>query len=63
MGLAEWLVGLFEETKEEILEDIRQIQEKVDAMGFKGSNEYDLFLREEISDYIIKLFGEKQNDT
>jgi len=41
--------------KQDILEDLEQIQENVSNIGFKGSNEYDLHLREYISDYIIKL--------
>ena len=46
--------------REEIMEDLEQLQEKVDKMGFMGSNEHDLFLREEIADYIEKLLNNNQ---
>ena len=38
--------------REQILIDIEEIQDKVDLKNFKGQNEYNLFLREEIADYI-----------
>ena len=38
--------------REEIMDDLEALQDKVSAMGFRGQNEYDLFLREEIADYI-----------
>ena len=41
--------------KDEIMEHIQLFQRKVDAMGFKGQNEYDLFLRDEIAEWIISL--------
>jgi hypothetical protein len=41
------------ETKSKIMDDIEAIQDKVNAMGFKGQNEYDLHLRYEIADYIL----------
>lgn len=40
-----------------LLEKLEEIQNRVDAIGFKGINEYDLFLREEIADYILDLLG------
>jgi hypothetical protein len=40
---------------EKIKEKIQAIQDKVDAMGFKGQNEYDLHLREELALYIQSL--------
>jgi len=42
--------------REKIMADIKKLQDKTDAKGFKGQNEYDLYLREEIVDYIAKLF-------
>jgi hypothetical protein len=40
--------------REEILAQIESIQDRVDKMGFKGQNEYDLHLREELTDWLIK---------
>lgn len=40
-------------TRHEIIEDIQDIQLKVDEMGFMGSNEIDLWRSEMIADYII----------
>jgi len=42
--------------KSDIMDDLQELQDKVDGMGFMGSNENDLFRREEISDYIIKNY-------
>lgn len=42
--------------KYKIIDDIEEIQHKVDAIGFKGQNEYDLYLREELADYIVKNY-------
>lgn len=39
--------------KSKIMDDIQDIQERVDAIGYKGSNEYDLELREQIAEYIL----------
>lgn len=39
--------------KEKVKNDIQVIQDRVDSYGFKGQNEYDLHLREEIADYIL----------
>jgi hypothetical protein len=44
----------------QIMDDLDDIQRKVDAMGFRGGNEYDLTVREEIADYITKHFKPKQ---
>lgn len=41
--------------KEEIMDAIFDIQRKIDKMGFKGQNEYDLLVRDEIADWIISL--------
>ena len=41
--------------RHELIDKINDIQDKVDKMGLKGQNEYDLFLREEIADFIINL--------
>jgi hypothetical protein len=41
------------------MDDLDDIQRKVDAMGFRGGNEYDLTVREEIADYIQKNFIKK----
>lgn len=43
----------------EIIDDLKEIQNKVDDMGFKGSGENDLWRREEIADYIIDLIKEE----
>lgn len=40
--------------REDIKDHLELLEEKVGDMGFKGSNEYELFLREEIADFIIK---------
>jgi len=42
--------------REKIFNDIEKIQNKIESKGFKGGNEHDLFLREEITDYVVKLF-------
>ncbi len=42
--------------RSEILDKIEEIQDDVDAKGFMGSNENDLWRREAIADYIIKNF-------
>lgn len=42
--------------REDIKDLVEKIQDKVDKMGFKGQNEYDLHLREEIADSITNLF-------
>ncbi len=39
--------------REKIKDLIEAIQDKVDKMGFKGQNEYDLHLREELTDLIV----------
>ena len=41
--------------KERVMDDLFELQHKVDKMGFKGQNEHDLFVRDEISDYILKI--------
>ena len=41
--------------RESIIVDIEKLQDKTEEKGFKGQNEYDLFLREEIADYIVQL--------
>lgn len=40
--------------RSELMDDIEEIQAKVDGLGFMGSNENDLWRREEISKYIVK---------
>jgi len=45
--------------KESVMNDIEALQEKVDKMGFKGQNEYDLHLRQEIADYILTTKNKK----
>ena len=39
--------------REQIMDYIEGIQNMVDKIGYKGQNEYDLSLREEIADYIV----------
>lgn len=39
--------------REQIMDDLEGIQDMIDKIGFKGQNEYDLTLREEIADYIV----------
>ena len=46
--------------REEIMDKLEQIQLKIDSIGFNGTNEYDLFLREEICDYIIELLNKNK---
>ena len=41
--------------REKITDAIEVIQDKINDIGFKGQNEYDLHLREEIADYIESL--------
>lgn len=43
--------------REDIMDDLEELQHKTDAMGFVGSNEHDLWLREAIADYVVKLFA------
>ena len=43
----------------QIMDDLEDIQRHVDAIGFRGGNEYDLTVREEIADYIQKNFIKK----
>ena len=43
--------------REKIMDDLEDLQHKTDAMGFVGSNEHDLWLREAIADYVVKLFA------
>lgn len=40
--------------KWKIIDDIEEIQEQVDKMGFAGSNEKELWTRDLIADYIVK---------
>tara|TARA_R110000851_G_scaffold285678_1_gene439421 strand:+ start:40 stop:201 length:162 start_codon:yes stop_codon:yes gene_type:complete len=40
--------------KSDIMDDIEDIQIQVDAMGFMGTNEQDLWRRDLIADYIVK---------
>ena len=40
--------------KWQIIDDIEEIQEKVNEMGFTGSNEKELWTRDLIADYIVK---------
>lgn len=42
--------------RHEIIDLIQDIQLKVEKIGFKGQNEYDLHLREELADWIIENF-------
>jgi len=44
------------EVRSEIIDDIEQIQLSIDSIGFKGQNEYDLHIRENIADYILLQF-------
>ena len=39
--------------RQQIMDDLEDIQLRVDSIGFKGQNEYDLTLREEVADYIV----------
>ena len=43
--------------KHEIMDHLMELQIKVSKMGFKGQNEYDLFLREEIADWLLRQFA------
>jgi hypothetical protein len=45
--------------KWQIVDDLEDIQERVDKMGFKGSNEKELWTRDLISDYIFAKFTPK----
>lgn len=45
--------------REKIMPNIEALQNEADEQGFKGQNEYDLFLRESIADYIERLMAEK----
>lgn len=40
--------------KWQIIDEIEEIQEQVDEMGFVGSNEKELWIRDLIADYIVK---------
>ena len=40
--------------KWKIIDDIEEIQNQVDKMGFVGSNEKELWTRDLIADYIVK---------
>jgi len=40
--------------RDAIMDDIEEIQEQIDGMGFCGSNEKELWTREAIADYIVK---------
>ena len=40
--------------KSAILNDLQDIQDKVDVMGFKGTNANNLWRSELIADYIVK---------
>ncbi len=46
----------------QVMDDLEELQEKVEDMGFAGSNEFELHFREEIADYIMKLSNQKQID-
>lgn len=37
--------------RDKILEEIEAIQDNADNVGFKGQNEHDLFIREELTDF------------
>lgn len=39
--------------RKQIMDDLEYIQHMIDIIGFKGQNEYNLNLREEIADYIV----------
>ena len=45
--------------RDEIMDKVEDLQRKVDSMGFRGGNEYDLFLREEVADWLMPLIGTK----
>ena len=45
--------------QDELKEATEKLQDKVDKMGFKGQNEYDLHLREEIALFINHLLSKK----
>ena len=40
--------------KSDILDDLKDIQDQVDGMGFAGTNANDLWRSELIADYIVK---------
>ena len=46
--------------RERIMEGLEEIQDRVYEMNFQGSNEHDLWLREEIADYIETLLIKKE---
>ena len=48
--------------REKLIEDLEAIQDKADGMGFKGTNEFNLYLREELADYIEKHGVPTQTD-
>lgn len=43
--------------KNKIIEDLEALGEQADAVGFKGNNEYELYLRLLTADYIVKLLA------
>lgn len=47
-------------SREEIKEQIEAIQERINAIGFKGNNEYDLHLRHELAVWVSE-FAEQQS--
>jgi hypothetical protein len=49
--------------REYLMDDIEDIQDKVDRLGYRGANEYDLALREEIADYIERLLAKSAKES
>jgi len=43
--------------REQVIEDLEDIQTIIDGMGFCGSNEKELWTREAIADYMVKEFN------
>ena len=42
--------------KNDIMDDLEDLQAKVNDLDLKGSNERELWLRDEVADYILKNF-------
>jgi len=52
-ALSYFTSSTFEVSKHRIMEDIERIQTSISDEGFDGYHEYDLRLREELTDYIL----------
>lgn len=48
--------------RSKIIDHLQDLQNKVDGMGFKGQNEYDLQLREEIADWLLSQIATSETN-